>query len=437
MLVALSIAGSDSLGGAGIEADVKAMASQGVHCAVAITAVTAQNSRRVAAIYPLTADEVRVQIDAVLEDIHVSSVKTGMLYSGEIASAVARRLVPERLPLVVDPVLEAGVGDPLGQDDLVETVLKELVPLATILTPNVPEASALTGRTIRGDDEVRAACRELAGQGAEAVLIKGGHLEQDLSVDTLYHNGKFLRLGCPRVKDRGHGGGCILSSYLTANLAKGQNVWEAFIKARTAIMDSIAGRYKVGRGVPIMEATGRTIRDGHRYQVASRLRCSALRAMGVLTSEWVPREGAEMVFALPGARKEVEVCGLRFPAHDDRGGMDSPTCEAFGTGTTLSTTVLAALRHDGGWRAAMSLRCTEENVRRLERAGLSIATFERKEGAWNERRQERAGMEDAIKGIGCVPDVIYDRGGPGIEPRIRLLAPTPEGLVNKIVRVLH
>jgi len=142
VLVALTVAGSDSLGGAGIEADVKAMASQGVHGAVAITAVTAQNSCRVARILPLPVDEIIGQMDAVLEDVHISAAKTGMLYSAEIATAVAQRLASTDFPLVVDPVLVAGVGDALGREGLVEAMRERIAPLATIITPNVPEAEA-------------------------------------------------------------------------------------------------------------------------------------------------------------------------------------------------------------------------------------------------------------------------------------------------------
>ena len=433
----MTIAGSDSLGGAGIEADVKAMASQGVHCTVAITAVTAQNSQRVAGIYPLPVEEILSQIEAVTEDVHVSSVKTGMLYSGEIASAVASRLSVADLPLVVDPVLVAGVGDPLGRDDLVEAILNDLVPLSTILTPNVPEAIALTGHEIRTEDDVRKACKELAEQGAEAVLIKGGHLDQDLCIDTFYHRGKFLRIGGPRVRERGHGGGCILSSYLAANLAKGQDAREAFMGARAAIMDSIAGRYMVGKGVPVVEAMGRSLRDGQRYQTAVRLRASALRAQEVLTPEWMPSGGMDLVFALPGAKGVDEVCGTRYAIGGPAGGAASLTCEAFGTSSQLGSEVLEAMGYDEGSRAAMSLRCTRENIDRLRRAGMKVGSIERREKVRDRMRQEREGMEDTIKGLGCVPDVIYDRGGPETEPMIRLLAPTPEGLVNKIVRTLR
>jgi len=433
VLVALTVAGSDSLGGAGIEADVKAMASQGVHGAVAITAVTAQNSCRVARILPLPVDEIIGQMDAVLEDVHISAAKTGMLYSAEIATAVAQRLASTDFPLVVDPVLVAGVGDALGREGLVEAMRERIAPLATIITPNVPEAEALTGLSISTDDDVRRACRSLVKQGSEAVLLKGGHMDGDRSVDTLYHQGKFLRLGSPRVEARGHGGGCILSSYLTANLAKGMGVWESFIASRAAIMESIAGRFQVGRGVPVVEPMGGILKDAHRYRVSARLKASAERAGGSLPRSWVPETGAEMVFCLPGATNIMDVCGTAVPTRAREG----ERCPTFGGAPRLSAAVLASMMYDGGMRAGMSLRCTSSVVNWARRAGLSIGTYRRRMGTGDITRCEREAMEDLINVLGCVPDVACDRGGPGTEPLVRVLASSPEELVSRIEKALR
>lgn len=433
MLVALTIAGSDSLGGAGIEADVKAMASQGVHGAVAITAVTAQNSCRVARIIPLPVEEIIAQMDAVMEDVHISAAKTGMLYSAEIASAVAERLASTDIPLVVDPVLVAGVGDPLGRDGLVEAVRERIAPLATVITPNIPEAEILTGLRISTDDDVRMACRALAKLGAEAVLLKGGHLDGDMSMDTFFHEGKFLRLGSPRVEVRGHGGGCILSSYLTANLAKGKGMWESFLVSRAAIMESIACRFQVGRGVPLVEPMASVIKDAHRYRISSRLKASAKRAGEMLPKSWVPANGADMVFCLPGAANTTDVCGVSVPALIHEG----ERCPSFGSAPRLSTAVLTAMRHDGGIRAGISLRCTNSVITWARQEEMAVGTYRRRVRAGDLACCEKEGMEDLINFLGCVPDVVCDRGGPGTEPLVRVLASSPEELVSRIERALR
>jgi hydroxymethylpyrimidine kinase/phosphomethylpyrimidine kinase len=428
MLVALTIAGSDSVGGAGIEADIKAMASQGVHAAVAITAVTAQNTTRVAGIFPLPAREVVAQIDAVLEDVHVSAAKTGMLYSAEIATAVARRMSKENIPLVVDPVLVAGVGDALNRDDLIEALREHVIPAATILTPNVPEAEALVGYTIDDDAAVRRACRDLATMGAEAVLLKGGHMETEDCTDTLYHDGKLLQMSGPRVCARGHGGGCILSSLLAANLAKGSSIWESALTAKAAIDEAIAARHTIGRGVPVVEPLAHIMRDGQRYQVSTRLRRAALEAAKLLPNDLVPPSGFAMAFALPGAEEVQEVCGIRTSP-----GLAAP-CPSFGNEAVLGEAVLSAMRLDGRIRAVADLSFTEDLVRSIRSAGLVSREVRR-----GHRASLKSGMEtqDALIQLEFVPDVLIERGGPGRGPLVRLFAPSPEELLAKLRDVLR
>ena len=252
MLVAMTVAGSDSIGGAGIAADIKAFASQGVHAAVAITAITSQNTRQVTSVLPLPTVTVISQIDAVLSDVHVSAIKTGMLYSADIARSVSHRLSDTGIPLVVDPVMVAGVGDKLAKEDLIGSIRKDMAPIATLLTPNIPEAEALLGHELKGLQSVRSGCIELAELGAKAVLIKGGHSGEDPISDVLYYDGKFLEITSPRYDIRGHGGGCVLSSYIAANLAKGMSIWRSTISAKACIDQAISDNYSIGGSIPII-----------------------------------------------------------------------------------------------------------------------------------------------------------------------------------------
>ncbi len=435
MLVALTIAGSDSVGGAGIEADIKAFASQGVHGAVAITAVTAQNTQRVSAIYPMSADAVVAQIDAVLADLHISAAKSGMLHSQDIVSAVARRLSGRDIPLVVDPVMVAGTGDPLATETLLVALREDLIPIATIITPNIPEAEALVEYKIVDDRTVRQACRDIANMGAEAVLLKGGHMSGPTCADTFFYNGKVLQVEAPRIEGRGHGGGCILSSYLAANLAKGMGLWEASLAAKSSINDAIACQYAIGKGIPVVEPLGRQLRDGQRYQVAVRLRAAILEMIGILPREWVPEVGTNMVFALPGARDRDEVCALESRIVGLRDRVHSNSCVAFGASRHMAAVALAAMKYDGGMRSAMNLRYSDENIRALRKAGLSIGSFEQGEEPEHRSPGLEFGTEDAIRTLGFVPDVIYDHGSPGREPMVRLLASSPEELVGKFKMV--
>ncbi|MFQ5572013.1 MAG: bifunctional hydroxymethylpyrimidine kinase/phosphomethylpyrimidine kinase [Rhodothermales bacterium] len=251
MRVALTIAGSDSGGGAGIQADLKAMQANGVFAASVLTAITAQNTRAVTASYDLPVDLIEAQIDAVFGDIHVDATKTGMLSSAEIIETVARKVQEHRItPLVVDPVMISKSGFPLLKEDAVETLREQLVPLATVLTPNTHEAAHLTGLTIRTQEDAREAARRLYDLGPQAVLVKGGHLEGgDEAVDVLFdgtqcHSVRAERIATPHT----HGTGCTYASAIAANLAKGYALVEAVERAKRYVTEAIRHGLPIGAG---------------------------------------------------------------------------------------------------------------------------------------------------------------------------------------------
>jgi hydroxymethylpyrimidine/phosphomethylpyrimidine kinase len=252
---ALTIAGSDSGGGAGIQADLKTFAALGCYGTSALTALTAQNTVGVTDIHPVPPAFVARQIDAVLDDIGADAVKVGMLHSAEIVTTVAERLRHHRVEqVVVDPVMVATSGDRLLRDDAVAELATHLLPLATVITPNAPEAAILLQRdAITSPDEVEAACRALAGMGPNAVVIKGGHLSGTRSVDVLYvaDEDLALRLDAPRIDTPNtHGTGCTLSSAICAYLALGHPVPES-VKLAKAYMTAAIGAgagYRLGRG---------------------------------------------------------------------------------------------------------------------------------------------------------------------------------------------
>lgn len=248
----LTIAGSDSGGGAGIQADLKTFAAHGVYGTSAVTAITAQNTREVTAVEEVTPELVAAQIDAVLSDVGADAVKIGMLSSAVIVRAVAERLAHWRpTHVVLDPVMVAKSGDPLLADDAVEALEQELLPLATLVTPNLPEAERLTGVTI-GDDPggeaMLEAARALAERGP-AVLVKGGHGRGDEVLDLLLDDAGPRRFVHPRIDSTStHGTGCTLSSAIAARLAAGKDLREAVRGAIDYLHGAIAAAYPVGSG---------------------------------------------------------------------------------------------------------------------------------------------------------------------------------------------
>ncbi len=247
----LSIAGSDSGGGAGIQADLKTFSALGCYGMTAITAITAQNTLGVSAIHGVPPEVLRAQIRAVLDDIGADAIKIGMLHSPEVVAVVARALDDYRIPhVVLDPVMVATSGDRLMAQETVQVLVKELFHRATLITPNLDEAELLLGRPITRAAEFEGATRDLLALGAPAVLLKGGHLDSDEIVDVLATgNGHTQRWVSPRIASRNvHGTGCTLSSAIAAHLALGISLPQAVSESRGYVLASIAAGAAVHTG---------------------------------------------------------------------------------------------------------------------------------------------------------------------------------------------
>ena len=251
---ALTIAGSDSGGGAGIQADLKTFSALGCYGLSVITALTAQNTVGVTGIHPVPPEFVQSQMEAVFSDIGVDAVKIGMLFSEELIQAITGKLKEHNVhPIVLDPVIVAQSGDKLLQDEAIAAIREYLIPLADILTPNLVEASVLLDRRLDSPDDIVSGAKSIAQWGCRAVLIKGGHSDSQDCNDILYlsENDRVITLTDKRINTRNnHGTGCTLSSAIAAHLAKGANMEAAVKKAKEYITAAIqsGAKYRIGEG---------------------------------------------------------------------------------------------------------------------------------------------------------------------------------------------
>lgn len=246
---ALTIAGSDSGGGAGIQADLKTFAALGVYGTSVITAVTAQNTLGVTQVLVLTPDLVASQIDAVIDDIGAHALKTGMLANSAIIEMVAKKIQQHRLKnLVVDPVMVATSGDLLIEKSAVAALRSLLIPFAAVVTPNIPETEELTGLRLSTPKETEEAARRMVKLGAKAVVIKGGHLKGP-AMDLFYDGKQFRTFSTPRIRTKNtHGTGCSFSAAIAAHLAKGETLERAVSLAKQYITQAIRAGFTVGAG---------------------------------------------------------------------------------------------------------------------------------------------------------------------------------------------
>ncbi|HUX37695.1 MAG TPA: bifunctional hydroxymethylpyrimidine kinase/phosphomethylpyrimidine kinase [Rectinemataceae bacterium] len=247
---ALTIAGSDSGGGAGIQADLKTFAAHGVFGMSAITALTAQNSLGVQGVFEIPPEFVAAQIESVISDFGADAVKIGMISNSRIIEAVAGKIRERGLfPLVVDPVMVAKGGDPLLHEEARESLIGLLLPLATVVTPNLPEAEALCGFRVANEEDMRRAAREILRMGPKAVVVKGGHLESDTSDDLFFDGRDFAVFSARRIESANtHGTGCTFASAIAARLALGIQLREAVAGAKTYVNRLIAASLDLGLG---------------------------------------------------------------------------------------------------------------------------------------------------------------------------------------------
>ena len=249
MNTALTIAGSDSSGGAGIQADIKTMTANGVYAMSAITALTAQNTTGVTGIMEVTPEFLSLQLEAIFTDIYPDAVKTGMVSSGELIKTISATLKKYNARnIVVDPVMVATSGAKLISDEAIEILKAELLPLATVITPNIPEAEVLSGMTIKNEEDMIKAAKAIYEKFNCNVLLKGGHQINDAN-DLLYRDGRYVWFKGKRIDNPNtHGTGCTLSSAIASNLAKGENLDDAVKHAKEYISGALAAMLDLGKG---------------------------------------------------------------------------------------------------------------------------------------------------------------------------------------------
>ena len=428
MRTALTVAGSDSIGGAGIQADVKAMSVVGVHAASVITAVTAQNTCGVDGILPIPEEFIKAQLEAVLKDCDIKAVKTGMLYSAEIVGTVADILEDHEMPLIVDPVMVSGTGSSLSDDGYASALKKKLLPMCELVTPNKHEAEVLAKMKIKTRDDLMLAC-ELIGKQGSSVLMKGGHFNTPTVVDYLYLSSEFTKMEYPRLRKAGHGSGCVLSSFITANMAKGLDIVNAVLKSRELIQESISTQYAIGKGDVVVNTMVKLKGDTDKFQVLDALDAAAAKIVDTVPDELVPRGGMNIAMALKDAAGPEEIAAIdkRMVVHNGILRKNGPA--KFGTAEGLSYILLTVMKHSPETRCIMSIAYGDDIMDVMEEVGMTSVTAEMGKDKFSEA------TEKALRKCKGIPDAIVDKG-PKKDRVIRILAKDTEDMLAKLEEIL-
>ena len=436
----LTIAGSDSGGGAGIQADLKAITLLGGFGMSVLTALTAQNSMGVQAIHEIPPSFVEKQIDSVLSDIGADAIKTGMLVNEEIVEVVSKKIKQYKVKrVVVDPVIVSKSGTCLLRKDAQDALIKKLIPLAMVVTPNLIEASVLTGLKVNSIGGMKKAARRIYELGAKQVVVKGGHLK-GMATDILYDGKEYIEMEGRRIESKNtHGTGCTFASAIATLLAKGDAVEEAVRKAKTFVAMAIQSGLSLGKGTGPTNPSAYVLREIERYRVIQELK----KAVEVLKEErmgrLIPEVSSNLGYALPYAEGIEDVAAFPGRIVRCKDSIAISSDPEFGASQHVANIILTVMKLDPEYCSAMNIRYSKKIVARLKSRGFFIDHFDRKLEPKRSKEKEGSslgwGVGEVLRKMKRVPDFIYDEGDVGKEPMIRVLGKSPMDVVQKILKI--
>ena len=438
--IVLTVAGSDSGGGAGIQADLKTFSAFGLFGKTIITSVTSQNSFGVQSSYDLPVSVIEDQFQAIIQDKKCKAIKIGMLGNEKTVLMVTRMIKKSRLKkIVIDPVVISSSGKRLLTKNGIDALKENLLPLAALVTPNIKEAELLSGIKIKNPSDRKKAAKAILKTGARAVLITGGHLKGD--PEDLYLDSKNMHVFSSKrlTKIEIHGTGCVFSAAITAGLAKGISLLAAIQNAKKYIGEIILAAFTPGNGLPCVDPTTVIYKEREKLQGI----CELNNALEIFKKErignLIPEVQTNIGLGLSNATKHEDV--LAIPGRIIKNGEDIFTGAQpqFGGSRHVANIVLTVMQYDHEKRAVMNIKYTDTLLKICKKLKFKISSFDRAKEPKYIRALEGSslewGTEKAIIRYGSVPDIIYDLGGIRKEEMIRVIAKDIGSLVKKILAI--
>jgi hydroxymethylpyrimidine kinase / phosphomethylpyrimidine kinase / thiamine-phosphate diphosphorylase len=441
--VVLSIAGSDSGAGAGIQADLKMFSALGVYGCTAITAITAQNTKHVVKIFEISPSIVEQQIRSVMTDMRPNAIKLGMVYSTPIIEAVYRSVKKKskKVPIVLDPILAAGTGAKLLRTEAYKSFVSKLIPLSTLITPNRSEAEKLADILIKSENDAIEAAKKIRKLGAENVLIKGGHFVSaevtDLLLDTRGNVTKFTN---PRLEIKEiHGSGCNFSSAVAAYLAKDIVLSEACSMANEYVHAAIRNSLKIGKGLPIANPFSSIYREANRYRILVELQ-QAVEHLCTLDRFYtlIPETQTNFAYALSNAVHVSDIAAVRGRIIKVENTAAPASYVKFDASSHVASALLAYMSVNPDFRCAINIRF-DRRVVDICKSLFSISSYDRAQEPKKIKRREGSSTAWGILAAlskNRSAEVIYHKGDIGKEPMITLFGRNPAEVVNKINAIL-
>jgi len=441
---ALTIAGSDSSGGAGIQADMKTMSALGIYSCTVITAITAQNTSNVDYILPLNADIIKKQIMSILSDIPIHAIKIGMVYNNEIITVISDILRNLKIPIILDPIVSAGTGAQLLQREFLSDFKNKLIPICDVVTPNISEAEKLSGIKIKNKNDIKKTALKIQKQGARNVVIKGGHFrnKEMIILDTILDEfGKFIVIKNPRMKIvETHGSGCNFSAAVTAFVALKFPVVKACIMANKYVHNSIVNTLKIGKGIPVNNPISTMYEESCKYKVIEELANAVDQLTNIKNFEkLIPETQSNIAYAIPYAKKIEDVAGVngRIVKVGDR---SIPTSGIkFGASRHVASSILEYMKINQLVRSALNIRNDKKILDKCNRL-FRVTHYERELEPKTIKNKEGKSISWGVsQALSKNPDadIIYHTGDMGKEPMIIIFGQNPQEVVDKVKKILN
>ena len=441
---ALTIAGSDSSGGAGIQADMKTMSALGIYSCTVITVITAQNTSNVDHILPLNADVIKKQIISILSDIPIHAIKIGMVYNNEIITAVSDILRNLKIPIVLDPIVSAGTGAQLLQRKFLSDFKTKLIPICDVLTPNINEAEKLSGIKIKNESDIKKTALKIQKQGARNVVIKGGHFrnEEMIIIDTILDEfGKFTVIKNPRMKIvETHGSGCNFSAAVTAFVALKFPIVKACIMANKYVHNSIVNTLKIGKGIPVNNPISTMYEESCKYKVMEELANAVDQLINIKNFEkLIPETQSNIAYAIPYAKNITDVAGVN--GRIVKVGVRSvPTSGIkFGASRHVASSILEYMKINQLVRSALNIKNDKKILDKCNRL-FRVTHYERELEPKTIKNKEGKSISWGVsRALSKNPDadIIYHTGDMGKEPMIIIFGQNPQEVVDKVKKILN
>ncbi|MFB5629974.1 MAG: bifunctional hydroxymethylpyrimidine kinase/phosphomethylpyrimidine kinase [Nitrosopumilaceae archaeon] len=432
----LSIAGSDPSSGAGIQSDVKTFTSLGAYALTVITSITSQNTTKFATVEPVSPKMIKSQIDSVFSDFKIDAIKIGMVYNSTTIKAISSKLSHNKIPIILDPVIKSTTGGILLKRDAFNDYLKFLLPLSFAITPNLLEASILSGIKIKNKKDLYKSALKIKELGANKVIITGVNFEKNTISDFIVDEGKMYSLSGKKIQQINHGSGCNFSAALTVAIGKGNSFNDAVKFARKFTFDSIKNSKNIGRGIRITDSTSNS--DGNKkileYAINDLKKIKKIYTI-------IPECQTNFVYSKKKIKSTKDVLGISGRIVKTGKNIEVAGSLKYGGSKHVATALYEINKKFPDVRSAINIKYNPKLIKNCQKKSLVIQSYDRKKEPKEKKRKENLsiswGIKEAIKISKKPPDIIYHKGDFGKEPMIMIFGNNPKNVVDKVTKILR